>query len=93
LGAAERCGKVVTVEDGVRQGGFGSAVLELLSDAGCQAPVRRLGIPDRFIEHGKREKLLELLGLDGPGVARSTREFVLGIPVEERLPDMAPLAR
>ncbi len=61
-------------------GGFGSGVLEMLQDHGCHVPVLRLGIPDRFIEHGKREKLLELLGLDGPGIARSVREFVRGIP-------------
>ncbi|MFN3649682.1 MAG: 1-deoxy-D-xylulose-5-phosphate synthase [Armatimonadota bacterium] len=93
LEAARRCGRVITVEDGVRQGGFGSAVLEMLQDHGCQVPVRRLGIPDRFIEHGKREKLLELLGLDGAGVARSARELVRGIPSGEMVPDLSTLPR
>lgn len=83
LEAARRCKRVVTVEDGVRMGGFGSAVLEMLQDHGCRVPVLRLGIPDYFIEHGKREKLLEKLGLDGPGVAKSVREFVRGIPSDE----------
>jgi 1-deoxy-D-xylulose-5-phosphate synthase len=91
LEAARRCGRVVTVEDGVLMGGFGSAVLEMLQDHGCRVAVKRLGLPDRFIEHGKREKLMEVLGLDGPGVAKSTREFVKGIPSEELVPDLATL--
>jgi 1-deoxy-D-xylulose-5-phosphate synthase len=91
LEAARRCGRVVTIEDGVIMGGFGSAVLEMLQDHGCRVPVKRLGLPDRFIEHGKREKLLEILGLDGPGVAKSTRELVKNIPSEELVPDLATL--
>jgi 1-deoxy-D-xylulose-5-phosphate synthase len=93
LEAARRCGRVVTVEDGVRMGGFGSAVLEMLQDHGCRVPVIRLGIPDHFIEHGKREKLLERLGLDGAGVAKSVREFVRGLPSEELVPDLSTLPR
>jgi 1-deoxy-D-xylulose-5-phosphate synthase len=91
LEAARRCGRVVTVEDGCRMGGFGSAVLEMLQDHGCRAGVLRLGIPDNFIEHGKREKLMEVLGLDGKGVAKSVREFVRGIPSEEMSPDLTTL--
>ena len=93
LEAARRCGRVVTVEDGARMGGFGSGVLEMLQDHGCHVPVLRLGIPDRFIEHGKREKLLELLGLDGPGIARSVREFVRGIPSSELVSDLTTLPK
>jgi 1-deoxy-D-xylulose-5-phosphate synthase len=93
LEAARRCGKVVTVEDGVRMGGFGSAVLEMLQDHGCCTPVLRLGIPDCFIEHGKREKLLEMLGLDGPGVAKSVREFVRGLPSDDMIPELGALPR
>ena len=94
LEAARRCGRVVTVEDGVRMGGFGSAVLEMLQDHGCRVPVLRLGIPDHFVEHGKREKLLENLGLDGPGIARSVRDLVRGIPSEvPRMELSAPLPR
>jgi 1-deoxy-D-xylulose-5-phosphate synthase len=95
LEAARRCGRVVTVEDGVRMGGFGSAVLEELQEHGSRVPVLRLGIPDKFIEHGKREKLLEKLGLDGPGVARSVREFISGkreLPMEMTA-DLAVLRR
>jgi 1-deoxy-D-xylulose-5-phosphate synthase len=91
LEAARRCGRVVTIEDGVLQGGFGSAVLEMLQDHGCRVPVKRLGIPDHFVEHGKREKLLENLGLDGAGVTRSVREFVKGLPSAEFVPDLVKL--
>ena len=60
----------LTVEDGSLAGGFGSAVLELLSDRG-RAPrnLRRLGVPDRFIEHGRRDELLGILGLSPEGIA------------------------
>jgi len=91
LEAARRCRRVVTVEDGVRMGGFGSAVLEMLQDHGCCVPVQRLGLPDQFIEHGKRELLMEILGLDGPGVARSVRQFVRGLPTEELVADLSTI--
>ncbi len=61
--------KIVTVEDGVRNGGFGSAVLEWLSDHGCQARVVRLGLPDSFVEHGTVAQLQHITGLDAEGIA------------------------
>ncbi len=65
LRAVESCPLVVTVEEGALMTGFGSAVLEAVSDAGLNTShVRRLGIPDRFIEHGERGELLAALGLD-----------------------------
>jgi 1-deoxy-D-xylulose-5-phosphate synthase len=91
LEAARRCRRVVTIEDGVLQGGFGSAVLEMLQDHGCCVPVLRLGLPDQFIEHGKREKLLEILGLDGAGVAKSVRKFVKGLPSDDLVMDLSSL--
>jgi 1-deoxy-D-xylulose-5-phosphate synthase len=93
LEAARRCRRVVTVEDGVRQGGFGSAVLEMLQDHGCCVPVLRLGLPDQFIEHGKRETLLEILGLDGQGVAKSVKQFVRGLPSDEFVPVLSEIPR
>lgn len=66
---------VVTVEENALQTGFGSAVLEAVNDAGVHAgPIRRLGIPDRFIEHGERAELLADLGLDADGIAAACRQ-------------------
>ena len=59
---------VVTVEDGVASGGFGSAVTELLTSDGVSMPIVRLGLPDRFIEHGAQGSLLSQLGLDADGI-------------------------
>ena len=55
---------VLTVEDGTIVGGFGSAVLEFMSDNGYHAKIVRLGIPDRFIEHGTQEELYQECGYD-----------------------------
>lgn len=60
---AEQFDTLVTVEDGVLQGGFGSAVLEWLADNGLQRRVVRLGLPDEFVEHGSIRQLQELTGL------------------------------
>ncbi len=60
---------VVTVEDGIRSGGMGSAVLEWLADHGYTVPVIRLGIPDRFISHGSVAELRALCGLDADAIA------------------------
>lgn len=76
LRAVESCSFVLTVEEGALMGGFGSAVLEAVSDAGLSsAHIRRLGIPDRFVEHGERGELLADLGLDAPGLTRAAREL------------------
>jgi 1-deoxy-D-xylulose-5-phosphate synthase len=65
---------VVTVEEGTLEGGFGSAVLEAANAAGLSASnVIRLGLPDRFVEHGERGELLAELGLDAAGICRSVR--------------------
>lgn len=67
---------LVTLEENVLAGGFGSAVLEALSDAGIQMPVRRFGIGDTFVEQGTREELLELCGLTAPQVAEGVKTFL-----------------
>ena len=67
---ASRVPLLATIEDHVLQGGFGSAVLEsLAAGGGCPCRVECLGVPDRFIEHGKRDALLAELGLDAAGIA------------------------
>jgi 1-deoxy-D-xylulose-5-phosphate synthase len=67
---------VLTIEDGTALGGFGDAVLEALTDAGVSVPTRRLGLPDRFIEHGAQPLLLHRFGLDAEGVAEAARELL-----------------
>lgn len=61
---SERFSRIVTVEDGQLAGGFGSAVLEWLSDNGKTTRVRRVGLPDRFIEHGTVNELRHIAGTD-----------------------------
>lgn len=75
LRAVEQLPLVVTVEEGTLEGGFGSAVLEAANAAGLDARhVVRLGIPDRFIEHGERAELLADLGLDVNGICQAVRK-------------------
>ncbi|MEW6743751.1 MAG: 1-deoxy-D-xylulose-5-phosphate synthase [Planctomycetota bacterium] len=62
---------LVTLEEGALQGGFGSAVLEALSERGVSREVLRLGIPDTFVEHGERSQLLDLVGLSAAEVCSS----------------------
>jgi 1-deoxy-D-xylulose-5-phosphate synthase len=65
---------VVTVEDNVLAGGFGAAVAEVLADEEVHTPLLRLGVPDQFLQHGKRDTLLAELGLDAVGVAERVRK-------------------
>ena len=66
----------VTLEENVLQTGFGSAVLEAVNDAGLPAgTIVRLGLPDRFVEHGERAELLADLGLDAAGIAATCRRL------------------
>ena len=66
--------RVVTVEDGVRAGGMGSAVLEYFADHGCEVRVERLGLPDQFVEHGDLASLHHLVGIDAEGIAAAIRK-------------------
>lgn len=68
---AENYERIVTVEDGVRNGGLGSAVMEWLNDNGYLKPVTRLGLPDTFVEHGTIEELREIVGLDKESIRQS----------------------
>ena len=77
IDAARRTGALVTVEENALQGGFGSAVLELLAAEGlCDVRVRRIGIPDRFIEHGSQAQLRKDLGLDADGITAAVAAFL-----------------
>ncbi len=87
LRAVETSPFVVTVEEAALMGGFGSPLVEAAGDAGINAAsVRRLGIPDRFIEHGERDEQLADLGLDAAGIAATCRELATqsGKPKAER---------
>jgi 1-deoxy-D-xylulose-5-phosphate synthase len=75
-GLAKSTGRIVTVEENVIAGGFGSAVSEMLDAEGIPAAVLRLGVPNEFVLHGKRDQLLQQIGLDAEGIARRTLEFV-----------------
>lgn len=65
---------LITVEENVLAGGFGSAVAEYLADHGIEVPLLRFGIPDRFIEQGTRRELLSLCGLQPDEMAERIRE-------------------
>ena len=74
---ANKTGRLVTVEENALQGGFGSAVLELLYDSGLQdVKVKRLGIPDRYIEQGSQAQLRKDVGIDAEGIAAAIEEFM-----------------
>jgi 1-deoxy-D-xylulose-5-phosphate synthase len=74
---AKRIGNVLTVEENVLLGGFGSAVLELLQERGLfSAHVKRLGIPDLFVEHGPQTLLRAKYGIDENGIFNAAKELV-----------------
>ena len=65
--------KIITVEDGILKGGFGSAVIEFMCDNGYSAEIKRLGIPDYFVEQGTQEELYRECGFDAEGIERAIR--------------------
>ena len=86
LRAVDESPLVVTVEEGALAGGFGSAVLEAASDAGLSTHrVHRLGVPDRFIEHGSRAELLADLRLDAEGIAATCRQLAERLDLVEKV--------
>jgi 1-deoxy-D-xylulose-5-phosphate synthase len=68
--------KIITIEDGTVQGGFGSAILEFMSEHGYKADVKIMGIPDRLVEHGTPKQLYAEIGLDANGIALALREIL-----------------
>ena len=67
--------RIITVEDGVVEGGLGSAVLEYMSDHNLAPHVHRIGIPDRFIEHGTVPELRHLIGMDAAAISKAIQEM------------------
>jgi 1-deoxy-D-xylulose-5-phosphate synthase len=77
IATASATGTLITVEENALQGGFGSAVLELFETEGVTGiRVKRIGIPDRFIEHGSQAQLRADLGLDSKGIAATARALL-----------------
>lgn len=66
-----RFSRIVTVEDGVRKGGLGSAVLEYMADHDLHPHITRLGLPDDFVEHGTPEELYQIVGLDVESIKKA----------------------
>ncbi|MHB1855914.1 MAG: transketolase C-terminal domain-containing protein [Acidobacteriaceae bacterium] len=77
---ARRVGLIVTFEDHVLMGGFGSAMLEYLSSRNLRVPVVRIGWPDAFIEHGKVDQLREKYGLSVEAALDQSRPFLKSLP-------------
>jgi len=76
LKAAASANAVITVEENALQGGFGSAILELFEEKGVSIPVKRIGVPDEYIEHGSQEELRARLGLTVEGIEAAAISFV-----------------
>ena len=72
--------RIVTVEDGVRNGGLGSAVLEWMSDHGYHPQITRLGLPDEFVEHGEIGELRQIVGLDKESIRQAILSPTLTTP-------------
>ncbi len=63
--------RIITIEDGVKNGGLGSAVLEYMSDHNLHPDIIRLGLPDHFVEHGTPEELYQIVGLDVESIKKA----------------------
>ncbi|RLB35657.1 MAG: 1-deoxy-D-xylulose-5-phosphate synthase, partial [Deltaproteobacteria bacterium] len=73
---ARPSGRVLVVEENVRQGGLSSAILELFSDMDAlDVHIERVGLPDKFVEHGPVTILRKKYGLDASGIAKAVRDF------------------
>jgi 1-deoxy-D-xylulose-5-phosphate synthase len=72
-----RFDKIITLEDASIIGGLGSAVIEYMNDNSYKAKIVRLGIPDKFVEHGTQEELYRDCGYDAEGITKSVRNLVL----------------
>ena len=76
LAYAKKFKKIVTLEEGTVKGGFGSAILELLSEKGISSKVKIIGVPDKFIEHGKPDIQKKLCGIDKEGIKNLILEIL-----------------
>lgn len=74
----KKFGKIITLEDGVIKGGMGSAVLEFMSDNGYSPTIKRIGVPDEFIEHGSVSELYHLCGMDENSICKQIISLARG---------------
>lgn len=74
LPLAQRIGRVITLEEGCLMGGFGSAVAEALLDNNILVPLKRIGVPDKLVDHAKPDESKADLGLTSPQIAEQVRE-------------------
>jgi 1-deoxy-D-xylulose-5-phosphate synthase len=80
----EKIPRIITVEENVRQGGFGSAVLECLNDEGItDFCLERIGIPDTFVEHGSQEFLRKKYRIDASAIVDAAKKMVEELRIEE----------
>ena len=75
-GVAQQFDRIITIEDGAREGGFGSAMLEWLEDNGYRKNVVRLGLPDHFVEHGTVAELQHIVGIDAEGIIEAVNDII-----------------
>jgi len=72
---AKQCGRILTVEENILNGGFGSGVVDLLEKNDLVIPVKRLGVDDQFVAHGSRAQMLACHGLDAEGIFIAALNF------------------
>ncbi|MFD9427490.1 MULTISPECIES: 1-deoxy-D-xylulose-5-phosphate synthase [unclassified Streptomyces] len=77
---------VVTVEDGIRSGGMGTAITQAITDAGSRVPTHILGLPLRFLPYATRSELLSAAGLDTPGIVHAILRARAGLPHHSEYP-------
>lgn len=70
----EKFSRIITIEDGVRMGGMGSAILEWMNDHDYQPHITRMGIPDTFVEHGTVAELREIVHLDKDSIKEAIKK-------------------
>jgi len=73
---ARRIGRIATFEENSAIGGFGSGVMELLSEEGITVPVKRVGLPDRFLSHASQKVLRQEVGLDKDGIKKTVKQWL-----------------
>jgi 1-deoxy-D-xylulose-5-phosphate synthase len=68
--------KVITIEEGVINGGFGDGVSSFLLENGYKGKIKRLGLPDSYVEHGSRAQIFNKLSLDDAGIKNKVNDFL-----------------